>query len=140
MSKENHSSSALAVETLLKAKTLPDSVKLSFRRSIGNLHSTEEIMWREVAARMTLDAFGITPEATKIFDGMNEARFKSYQRTVQDARRWFRSKFEAADADEVFALWNGDIDPVRRAVLALAPMRAPAIMRKKGEHANAIAA
>lgn len=137
MAKETHSSSALAVETLLKARAVPEEVKHVFRRSLGTIQTADEMLWREVAARMTLDALGITPEATKVFEGMNENRFKAYQKTVQDARRWFRSQFEAADADEVFALWGGDIFPVRRAILALPPMRAPEFMRKKGEPANA---
>ncbi len=135
MSNQPHSTSALAVETLLRSNMVPDTIKIVFRRTVGQMKTAEEMLWREVAARMTLDALGITPEAIKVFDGMSKQRYDAYARTVREARRWFLSRFESADADEVFSLWNGDVFPVRNEIAKLGPVVAPKTVRKhNGEH------
>lgn len=126
-----HSSSAFAVETLLKSDPIPEAIKHSFRRTVGRMQSGEEVLWREVSARMTLDAFGITPECTRVFDGMSAYKFSCYRKVVMEARNWFLSRFEAADAEQVFERWGGDLEKVRALVRSLGAVCEPQNMRAK---------
>jgi hypothetical protein len=126
-----HSTSGLAVETLLKSDVIPEKIKHSFRRTVGCMQSGEEVVWREVSARMTLDAFGITPECTRVFDGMSAYKFTCYRKIVMEARTWFTSRFEAVDCEEVFVRWGGNLDTVRAFVRNLEAVTEPQNMRAK---------
>ena len=85
------------------------------------------MMWREVAARMTLDALGITPEVITIFEGMEKANYKRFEKTVMEARNWFARK--QRDSELVFELAGVDAAPIKRVVAALPPLRAPKNLR-----------
>lgn len=121
----NSSVSSLTVETLLKTPTIPEIIRAMFLKSVGQMRTNEEVMWREVAARLTLDAFGVTPEATRVFDGMDAIKFNRYRDVVKSARRWFTKRQNADDVAEVFGCWNGDAELVLREVAALPPLQIP---------------
>lgn len=125
--KQTGSATSLATETLLKQTGISEDIKRAFRCTVGHAKSVEQMLWREVAARMTLDALGITPEVITIFEGMDRANYKRYERTVMEARIWFGRK--PRDSEMVFELAGVDDVPVRRAVLALPPLEAPKHMR-----------
>lgn len=139
--KQVQTNTNLATETLVRHDRLPDEARRAFRRTIGHAKSMEQMMWREVAARLTLDAFGITPEAVNIFDGMDKSSYKEYARAVVEARVWFRKR---QDSELVFELAGVyDFEIVRNAVMALPPLVEPKNMRiakpreRRIEHARA---
>lgn len=124
-------STGLATEVLLKNTALiPEEVRKAFRLSLGTLTCAEEAMWRDVAARATLDAFGVIYEGAKVKAGMHFRDWLGYARIVTDARQWFTT-MDAFDtmgvtAALVFQIANVDLKPVQRAVEALAPLQEPA--------------
>jgi hypothetical protein len=120
--KQTGSITSLATETLLKQASVPEGVKHTFRRTVGCMKSSEQMLWREVAARMTLDALGITPEVITIFEGMEKANYKRFEKTVLDARAWFERK--QRDSELVFELAGVDSRPIRR-VIELLPVLVP---------------
>ncbi len=125
--KQTGSITSLATETLIKQAGIPEEAKAAFRRTVGYAKSVEQIMWREVAARMTLDALGITPEVITIFEGMEKANYKRFEKTVTEARVWFARK--QRDSELVFELAGVDAAPVKRVIAALPPLRAPKNLR-----------
>lgn len=141
LQKQTGSLTSLATETLLKQSTVPMEIKHAFRRTVGFMQSSEQMLWREVAARMTLDALGITPEAITVFEGMEKANYKRFERTVLDARAWFERK--QRDSELVFELSGVDSRPVRRVIDALPALMAPENLRaakprdRSGHHAQA---
>lgn len=129
--KQTGSTTSLATEILLKQPMVPEAIKRVFRHAVGGALSSDEMLWREVASRMTLDALGYTPETINVKDGMEERRFDNYRRTVNAARRWFMSRYEQADSDAVFEFCGIDITPVRSHVASLAPVVVPATLKAK---------
>ena len=127
------STTSFATETLLKQGSVPEEIKHVFRRTVGRMKSAEQVLWREVAARMTLDALGITPEVINVTDGMQRRKYVDYERVVNSARRWLTSNRDAQDADEVFFICDVDIAPVRRAIAALPKLVEPANLATRGE-------
>lgn len=124
--KQVHANTGLSTETIARHLGVPGEVKRPFIRSIGHAKSMEQMLWREVAARMTLDALGITPDAVRIFDGMARSDYKVYARAVTEARVWFRKR---KDPELVFEMAGVDIGPVQEAVLKLAPLVEPRNLR-----------
>jgi len=114
---------SLAVEIIARHESLPEDVKTPFLRSVGRAKSTEQMLWREVAARMVLDAFGITPETTTVYDGMEYYRYKRYEKTVNNARAWFRNS--GADVEQVFEMAVVDLGPILGALNELRPLTPP---------------
>lgn len=140
--KHSGSSTSLATETLVKQTFLPEEVRRPFVRSVGYALSTEQMLWREVAARMTLDACGVTPETINVTDEMDKYRYARYRRAVLSARSWFMSS--RTDSDMVFEMAGVDIFPVRMAVSRLPALTAPKstyyFNGRKGHHVHAKAA
>ncbi len=111
--------------------TIPEKVKRVFRSSsvknrpdllvLANPPATpEERLWRERAARMTLDALGYTNLTVKPYEH-NEA--------VGYARRWFRQMYtdhtdinESDDAQATFDSAGVVFDTVRNSVLNTNPI------------------
>jgi hypothetical protein len=99
--------------------TVPMSIKRAFRRA-GIPTSGEERLWRERAARMTLDALGHTNLTVKPHD---------HNETVRYARRWFRGIYDDMDdpkmvdnAAATFDYGGIDFPDVKRAVLSITPI------------------
>lgn len=99
--------------------TVPPSIKKIFNDATEPV-SSEERLWRERAARMTLDALGHTNLT------MKPAR---HNEAVRYARRWFRGIFDdnldpklGDDSTATFDAGNLiGFRQVREAVLAIAP-------------------
>lgn len=70
----------MSVRRLLGIKKIPHGIIKPFRNA-EEPNSPEEVLWREVAARMILDAMGYT--------GMTGEPDK-HDEVVKEARRWFR--------------------------------------------------
>ena len=76
--------------------------------------SGEERLWRERAARMTLDSLGHTNLTVKPHE---------HNATVRYARRWFRGLFDHADsAVNTFDAAGVILDTVKKEVLAMDPI------------------
>lgn len=91
-------------------------IKRAFRTA-KEATSGEERLWRERAARMTLDALGHTNLTVKPYDH-NEA--------VRYARRWFRGMYiEAPEPDDPIGTFDAAgiiFDTVRRVTLENEPI------------------
>lgn len=120
---------SLATEIVARHETIPAHVKKPFLRSVGRAKTTEQMLWREVAARMVLDAFGITPETTVVYDGIDRYRFARYRTAVLSARAWFRDS--GADVEQVFEMAGVDLGPIIGAIDALPPLPVPGINPKR---------
>jgi hypothetical protein len=99
--------------------TVPAEIKKVFRLSSEPV-SPEERLWRERAARMTLDALGYTNLTVKPLE---------HNETVRYARRWFRQLFvdhpdpkQADDAEGTFESGGIAFCRVKRAVLGTDPI------------------
>lgn len=125
---------SLATEVIARQDGLPDAVKIPFIRSIGRVKSAEQVMWREVAARMVLDAFGVTPETTSVYEGIDRYRYARYERTVNQARAWFER--HATDVETVFDMAGVDLYPIKGALNKLKPMVPPRSINRKTSHDN----
>ena len=106
----------MSTRRLAMIKAVPMSVKNVFRTA-EEASTPEERLWRERAARMTLDALGYTNLTVKPWEH-NEA--------VRYARRWFRGMFEdGPDSDSATATFDSAsvlFVTVRDAVLAETPV------------------
>jgi hypothetical protein len=93
------------------------SIPLPVKKAFNNAPSPatpEERLWRERAARMTLDALGYTNLTMKP---------KRHNEAVRYARRWYRGLFEeAAESDSPSATFDAagleGFPEIRNAVLA----------------------
>ena len=115
---------SLSTEIIARQDTLPEDIKRPFLRAVGRAKSTEQMLWREVAARMVLDAFGLTPETTTIYDGMDRFRYARYRRAVLAARAWFRDSGE--DVEQVFDMAGVELAPILGEISRLPPLPIPA--------------
>ena len=108
----------MSTRRLAMITTVPAPVKKAFR-SAEPAVTGEERLWRERAARLTLDALGHTNLTVKPHEH-NEA--------VRYARRWFRGIYDdpgAAEPDSAEGTFDGAgvlFEPVRAAVLAEDPI------------------
>lgn len=130
---------SLTVEALVKNPTIPAVVRSAFSRTVGYAQSSEHMMWREVAARLTLDAFGIVPGLMGNPESMTQDAFTRCNRVVRAARRWFNTD---PDSELVFDMAGVEIEPVARLVRTLPPLACPVIVKKpkpRREIANAAA-
>lgn len=123
------SQTSLATEAIIKRPDIPTEIRGCFRRSLGCATSGEDMLWREVAARLTLDALGILTSATAPYEGMDRSQFHRYKRDVEQARHWFLH--QKIDCVEVFAMGNVDLDPVVHVVKLLPPVRVPTVLASK---------
>lgn len=90
--------------------SLPEPVQRAFTL-VSPPSCPEELLWREVAMRATLDALGhtgTTDDAT------------AHNKLVREARVWFRMNVEG-DAETVFSLAGIDFPPVRKSILSATP-------------------
>ena len=92
--------------------TIPQPIKRAFHIALPPVSGDEKV-WREKAARMTLDALGHTNLTTKP---------QEHNNTVRYSRRWFRRLFDDDDSLPVFDLANIDFKTVRDAVLNTKPI------------------
>jgi len=99
--------------------TVPTSIKKTFRLA-DDPKSPEEKLWRERAARMTLDALGYTNLTVKPYE---------HNETVGYARRWFKQMYadhpdfgESDDAQATFDSAGVVFDTVRNSVLSTDPI------------------
>lgn len=91
----------MSVNTLIDADVIPREVKKAFVTA-SDPESAEVTLWRNVAARMVLDAYGTTAVKTDFEHGQ----------TIRLARRWLWSR----SADEVFSMAGIDIARVLKQV------------------------
>ena len=70
----------MSTRRLSNIDSIPHSVTRAFRNA-SEPKTSQEVLWREVAARMTLDALGYT--------GLTGERDK-HDNAVREARRWFK--------------------------------------------------
>lgn len=113
----------MSVRRLIAIVAVPIIVKKVFHKA-GEPLTSEERLWRERAARMTLDALGHTNLTVKP---------KRHNDAVRYARRWFRQMFEnhpdpwqTDDAEATFDVAGlVGFRQVRDAVLAVEPRMFP---------------
>ncbi len=100
------------------------SVPSCIKKAFNNAHepvTSEERLWRERAARMTLDALGHTNLTMKR---------KRHNEAVRYARRWFRGMFlynpDAKETDDPEATFDAaniiGFPQIRDAALAMSPV------------------
>lgn len=85
----------MSMRALLHNHKIPQRVRDAFSQAIVS-NSAEQVLWREAAARHTLDAFGIV--------GQDE------ESSVKDARDWFENSYD--DVNLLFEYAGVDPDPV----------------------------
>lgn len=91
----------MSVNTLTETGIIPREIKKAFITAPPAV-SPEEMLWRNVAARMCLDAYGTTLVKTDFEHGQ----------VIRQARRWFRSQY----ADDVFSMAGIDFARVLKQV------------------------
>jgi len=114
---------SLSTEIIARQDDLPEAIKRAFTRTVGRAKSCEQMMWREVAARMVLDAYGLTPETVRVYDGMDRFRYARYRTAVLSARAWFRDSGE--DVEQVFDMAGVELAPVLGSIRMLPPLLVP---------------
>lgn len=97
----------MSTRRLAQITTVPMPIKKAFRDASPTV-SCEERLWRERAARMTLDALGYTNLTVKPHE---------HNTTVRYARRWFRFGLLDDSAEATFDAAEVRVAPVRAAVL-----------------------
>lgn len=102
----------MSMRRLAQISTVPAPIKKAFRTAEDPLCG-EERLWRERAARMTLDALGHTNLTVKPHD---------HNAAVRYARRWFRGMINTDGAPETFDAAGVVFGPIRTAVLATSPI------------------
>lgn len=102
---------------------VPPPIQRAFRGA-DEIVSQEEKLWRERAARMTLDALGYTNKV-----GKREKLSAEHNAIVKYARRWFRGLYSGLEdptlvdnAEATFDFANVLFVEVRDAVLAAKPI------------------
>ncbi len=113
----------MSTRRLVTISTVPPIVKRRFS-AVKEPVSSEERLWRERAARMTLDALGHTNLTVKP---------KRHNEAVRYARRWFRGHYEEVPEDAVVDNPEATFDfagiegfhLVRNAILAVEPLMFP---------------
>ena len=125
--KRRGSITSLATELVIMQDGIPDVIRRAFRRTVGHATCMEQMLWREVAARMTLDALGITPEVITVRPDMDKAVYTRYAKAVNEARDWFTRK--QRDSELVFELAGVESAQVRPTIEALAPLAVPKCLR-----------
>lgn len=101
----------MLVDDVLQAESIPEAVKRAFWLADPPL-CNEQILWREVAARLILDAVGMTP-SWEANDDM------AHRRVVFEARQWLRD--ESEDVREVFDLAGVSHDGIAFILLSHRP-------------------
>jgi hypothetical protein len=89
------------------------AVPFEARRAFGVSGYDKEpmrMLWRDVAARMTLDACGYTN-----FSKADAGEYREHLKAIGEAHNWFR--FDSDDVEEVFDLAGIDHRPVVTAIL-----------------------
>ena len=89
----------MSMRALLHNPKIPDRVRHAFSQAIVS-RSAEQILWREVAARHTLDAFGIVGQDEEV--------------AVVEARSWFENCYD--DVILLFEFAGVDSAPVVKAL------------------------
>lgn len=108
----------MSTRRLAAIAEIPDTIKRAFRNA-EEPFTQEEQLWRERAARMTLDALGYTNLTIKPWD---------HNEVVRYARRWFRQMYAYSDdpkkvdnAEATFDFAGIMFKSVRDAVLKMNP-------------------
>jgi hypothetical protein len=100
-------------------KAIPAPIKKTFRNA-ATPQTPEECLWRERAARMTLDALGYTNLTVKPHE---------HNAAVRYARRWFKGLFmEGPEPDDPFGTFESagvSFGVVRTMVLGTEPLLKP---------------
>lgn len=102
----------MSTRRLAQISTVPTPIKKAFRDA-PEVASSEERMWRERAARLTLDALGHTNLTVKPHE---------HNETVRYARRWFRGFINDDSSFSTFDAAGVLYQEVRAAVLQSAPI------------------
>lgn len=89
----------MSMRALLHNLNVPERVRHAFSQAIVS-RSSEQILWREAAARHTLDAFGIV--------GQDE------EFAIKEARDWFENCYD--DVHLLFEYAGVDPEPVVKAL------------------------
>jgi hypothetical protein len=99
----------MTTQKLLLSVDLPDNVKNIFKKA-PTPYRTEENLWRDVAARVILDAMGftgLTGEPTK------------HNKAVREARMWF--KFDDENVQMVFDLAGLELYTIKETIVNWEP-------------------
>lgn len=96
----------MSVSRLLQCATIPEEIRLLFGRSHRTVIYEEPELWRDVASRMVLDAYGIVETS-----GKKNVRLK----IIAESHRWF--KFSHEDVALVFEFAGMDAAPIRAIIL-----------------------
>ncbi len=113
----------MSSRSILMISRVPTIIKGVFSQ-VDDPNTPEEKLWRERAARMTLDALGYTHITTKPM---------RHNDTVRYARRWFRGLYESlpdeSQEDSAPATFDSGgivgFTRVKNAVLAFEPLMFP---------------
>lgn len=92
-----------------------EDVPFKAREAFGTAprpRTSEETLWREVAARMTLDACGYTN-----FSKADKGEYREHLKTMAEAHLWFR--YDTADVALTFDLANVPHEPVVESIFEL---------------------
>lgn len=100
----------MSYKVLVECKVIPFEVRKAFGVS-GIDKTPERLLWRDVAARLTLDAYGITGMSRK-----DKSEYRELLLAIGEAQSWFRNDFD--EVKLVFALANVEMEPVRSAVMS----------------------
>lgn len=90
----------MSARSLARSKRVPKEAKLAFKNAYYHTESPQQSLWREVACRAVLDAFGDV--------GHEE------QECVTEALHWFRH--EPEEVETVFTMGAVELAPVLRAL------------------------
>lgn len=101
----------MSYRVLVECKDVPESARRAFGIA-ARPNSAEESLWRDVAARMVLDACGYTN-----FSKADKGDYREHLKVMGEAHNWFRN--DASEVEEVFDMANVDHEPVMRAILTL---------------------
>lgn len=105
----------MSYKVLVECKIIPFEVRKAFGVS-GIDKTPERLLWRDVAARLTLDAYGITGMSRK-----DKSEYRELLLAIGEAQAWFRNDYD--EVKLVFALANVEMESVRSAVLAFLNQR-----------------
>lgn len=90
----------MSARSLARSKRVPKEAKLAFKNSYYHKESPQQALWREVACRAVLDAFG---------DVGHEEGY-----CVGESLNWFRH--EPEEVETVFTMGSVELAPVLRAL------------------------
>lgn len=99
----------MSFRVLVECEDVPFKARQAFGTA-SRPESREELLWREVAARITLDACGYTN-----FSKADKGEYREHLKAMGEAHQWFR--YDHDDVVAVFDLAGVRYEPVIEAIL-----------------------